>query len=446
MTTVDDTSTEAADDEKSRVLDFVSLAAWVLLVGLALWWGERDIVGKSGVHVNAAPLFGRWRWHGNWWLLAPAAFGGVVVAWGPRLARSLSWRWLPIVAGVAAIAWALLLAVTAGWDALTEPLTNYHEYEPFANEVTDLGQFWRTFTSQAAEYPTHVRGHPPGATAIPILLDRVGLGGPGWLAVLVIVFWGMAVGSAVWAQRWVAGEAAARRAVPALVVLPAAIWAATSMDSLFTGVLAVGLALVACSSCLQGRRLRLVAAGGGAVLGLSLLLTYGAVPLIGITGLLLAWRRRFDVLVPVVIAAAGVLGLSALLGFWWLEGLLTTRELYWEGIASIRDGWYFTLAGNPAALALATGPGLAVGLGLIARSYWQSPRPRRLARQAVLPVAGLVAVVGANLSQMSRAEVERIWLLFVPWLALAIPGNRRLWLGLSVLTALVLEGWLRTPW
>ena len=66
-------------------------------------------------------------------------------------------------------------------------------------------------------------------------------------------------------------------------------------------------------------------------------------------------------------------------------------------------------------------------------------------------VGGAVAmVVAADLSQMSRAEVERIWLPFVPWLLLGcalLPERwRRRGLVLQVVTALVIQHLLFTGW
>ena len=56
----------------------------------------------------------------------------------------------------------------------------------------------------------------------------------------------------------------------------------------------------------------------------------------------------------------------------------------------------------------------------------------------------------SHLSQYSRAEVERIWLPFVPWLTLSLallPGGWRRWgMALQVLTALVVEHLLYTSW
>jgi methylthioxylose transferase len=58
----------------------------------------------------------------------------------------------------------------------------------------------------------------------------------------------------------------------------------------------------------------------------------------------------------------------------------------------------------------------------------------------------LAAVFAADVSQHSRGEVERIWLPFVPWLALAAPGDRRGWLAAQVAVALVLQSAVVSPW
>jgi hypothetical protein len=66
----------------------------------------------------------------------------------------------------------------------------------------------------------------------------------------------------------------------------------------------------------------------------------------------------------------------------------------------------------------------------------------------VAPV--FVAVTLAALSGLSTAETERIWLPFVPWLALAgaalPPRIVRPLLACSVVIGVVLQTWLRTPW
>jgi hypothetical protein len=64
--------------------------------------------------------------------------------------------------------------------------------------------------------------------------------------------------------------------------------------------------------------------------------------------------------------------------------------------------------------------------------------------------AAAVAVVAADLTRMSKAEVERIWLPFVPWLLLAtacLPARwRRPALALQVVAALLVQHLVLTNW
>ena len=63
---------------------------------------------------------------------------------------------------------------------------------------------------------------------------------------------------------------------------------------------------------------------------------------------------------------------------------------------------------------------------------------------------GIAMVLIANLSLMSKAEVERIWLPFVPWLlvgtALLSPAWRRWGLALQVVAALLVQHLFFTTW
>src|SRR5690606_28146260 len=72
--------------------------------------------------------------------------------------------------------------------------------------------------------------------------------------------------------------------------------------------------------------------------------------------------------------AAALMGAAAA-GFWWFDGLAATRRAYWSGIGAIRPAGYTTLAGNPAALALATGPAVAAGLATLASRGWAPLHP-----------------------------------------------------------------------
>jgi hypothetical protein len=404
----------------------LAIGAWVALVGTAVVWGWSAADREVGL--GAAPFVGAWEVRMGPATVLAVVLAAAVVRAGPRLATRLPWRALPPTTAAGAVAFAVTVAAIDGWDRVTAPLTNRHEYEPFAATVDSARSFIAHFVELVPQLPTHVKSHPPFATTVPWLLDQVGLGGAGWLAALVIAGWGVAVAATLVAARAVLGETRARGVAPALVLLPATLWAATSMDALFAGVGAVGVALAVCRRA--DRRFALV---GGVVLGGAMLLSYGAVLLLAIP-VAVAWHRRraADVL-AVAVGVVVVLLAAALAGFWWLDGLTAARVEYWDGFAGDRPLGYLASVGNPAALAVAAGPAVAAGL---ARRRIHDP----------LLLGALVAVVVADVSLLSAGEVERIWLPFVPWLALAVAGNDRRWLAAQAATALGLASVLRSPW
>jgi hypothetical protein len=78
-------------------------------------------------------------------------------------------------------------------------------------------------------------------------------------------------------------------------------------------------------------------------------------------------------------------------------------------------------------------------------------RVRELPRPVVHVVVGtVIALVVADLSQMSRAEVERIWLPFIPWLTVSLAALPQRWqrpaLASQVAVALALQHLLYTSW
>src|SRR5690606_11009554 len=153
------------------------------------------------------------------------------------------WSVLLVTAWVTTAAFAVALASTEGWSALIAPLRGEHEYLGVVPLVRDdPGTFLRTFTDRALDYPIHVRGHPPGVPLLLAGMDRVGLGGAGWAAALVVVVGTSAVvavaitvralvgagqdGSAGQAggtgRVGTTGQDVVRRALPAAVLAPAA--------------------------------------------------------------------------------------------------------------------------------------------------------------------------------------------------------------------------------
>ena len=112
---------------------------------------------------------------------------------------------------------------------------------------------------------------------------------------------------------------------------------------------------------------------------------------------------------------------------------------YERGAGGYRPYWYFATLGNPGAFLLALGPAVAVALARLrdARLWW-------------LAGAALVGVVIADVSGLSKGEVERIWLPFVPLLAVAAAGlpkpNIRWWLAAQATAAILLQIGLDSPW
>jgi len=75
---------------------------------------------------------------------------------------------------------------------------------------------------------------------------------------------------------------------------------------------------------------------------------------------------------------------------------------------------------------------------------------RRRSGLHLLVLAALAAILCADLSMLSKAEVERIWLPFAVWLtaapALLPVRSHRWWLGVNVIGALLLNHVIFTNW
>jgi hypothetical protein len=293
-----------------------------------------------------------------------------------------------------------------------------------------------------------VSGHPPGALLAFVFLDRIGLGGAGWAAALCIAGGALAVPAVLVTVRLVADEAAARTVAPFAVLLPGAVWIATSPDALFAGVTAWGVALLALAAARAPSRTGdAQALAGGLVLGGSLYLSFGltAAGLLALTVVLVQWSRlgRAGAVRVLAVAGVGVVLVATLFtvgGYWWFEGFEVVAQRVRDGAAyADRDEqstWF--LAGNLAAGALAAGPAVVAGLAGVR------------GRLALLPLAALAGMVISDLSGFVLGETERIWLPFVLWLLPAtasLPArSHRFWLTLSALLAIAVEVSVRTPW
>ena len=431
-----------------RIVPVVIAVGAVVLV--ANRWGQGLLDDGVQHRILAPPLIGRFRLGppgGLAPLLVPLTVGAVLVTQLPRVAASARWSRLLVLGAVAAAVWAVALALVDGASGLTRPMELRGHYLLDVGQVGSPGEFLSGFTDRIDEYGTHVRSHPPGLVLLLWTMSTVGLGGSGWAATLVIAGGAAAVPALLLTVRELAGEDMARRCVPFLVVAPAAAYVASTGDALFAGVGAWGVAAVVLATGQGGRRGDRLALAGGATFGAALLLSYGSALLVLVPVVVAIVRRRPRPLVFAAAAGTAVLAASALAGFSWLDGLWTTRHEYLESVASIRPYGYFLLA-NLAGLALVVGPATVAGLTRIVRG---GAGTRSLAR-LVVPVLAIVAV--ANLSGMSKGEVERIWLPFalclLPAAALASgerdAGGMRRWLWVQLGAAIAIPLFVRTHW
>jgi hypothetical protein len=397
------------------------------------------------VHASAAPLFAKWLPQAGPGTPLAIAVAALVVWRGPALAANLPWARLMGGGYAAAVAWTISLALVDGWGrGLAGRLTTDDEYLSAVGGVDDVSAMLRGFSGRILDFQpdswtTHVAGHPPGAFLVFVGLDRIGLGGGGWAALACVLVGCLMTVAVPVTLRVLGDEAAARAAVPFLVLFPGAVWVGASADGLFAGVTAVGVALLAVG-LVRGSAIACV--GAGAVLAYGVYLSYGLLLMAPVAVAVVIVARRWRGL-PWCAAGAAVVVLAFTAGgFWWLDGYHLVVERYYQGIASDRPYAYWVWA-DLAAVALCAGPGAVV---VLRRAV--GARGRTAVR--LLPLAALAAITVADLSGLSKAEVERIWLPFVVWLpagaALVPPGDRRGWLVVQATTALLVNHLMLTGW
>jgi len=294
-----------------------------------------------------------------------------------------------------------------------------------------------------------VSGHPPGALLTFVWLDRIGLSGGAWAGLLCLLAGSSIAAAIVVTVRALADEDTARSAAPFVAVAPTAIWIAVSADGYFAGVAAWGITLLALAVSRTARLPLLAAAGSGFLLGWGVFLNYGlvlmALPAVAVLLSAKTWRDALTALAPAVPAALAVVAVFVASGFWWFDGYLLVQERYWQGIANDRPFQYWGWA-NFASVVCAIGLGGVAGVG---RAF-DTAAIRRRSGMHLLVFGALLAIVFADLSSLSKAETERIWLPFTVWLvaaaALLPRGSHRWWLALNVIGALAINHLILTNW
>jgi hypothetical protein len=431
---------------RERLRGLAGLGIWAVLIGVAAVWGVQILHRFPQSRIFAPPLVAMWRPGAEPWLFVPVGVAGIVLVFGPKAAASLRWRALLWTAVVAAAAWAYAVSIGEGLDGPTRPLRHANDYIHDVALIAGPGDFLTTFTEEIDRYHQHVRAHPPGFVLLLWGMDRAGLGGVGWEAALVVLGGAASVPAAMVALREVAGESRARFAAAFLAFGPAAVYVASTADAFFAGVTAWAVALVVVATGRADRRGDALALGGGLAFGAAAFLSYGMVLLAAVPLVVAIARRRIS---PLVFASVGVfltVAAFATAGFWWVSGLAATLHQYGVSVARFRPYGYFVL-GNLAAFAVTVGPAGAAGLSSL-----------RNRRTWLLVGAALGVVAVVDLSGMSKGEVERIWLPFVPWVLLATsalvsnplrnarPEPSRAWLGGNLVVTLALETLLHNTW
>ncbi|OCB33669.1 hypothetical protein A5675_21480 [Mycobacterium malmoense] len=444
--------------------EWLAVAAGAVLVGAAfvlprlhLGVRPRTDVGEErfGTHAGAAPIFGAWEIHASWGTGPAIAIAVAAVVWGSILAQRLSWRVLTLGTWATACGWAFALAMIDGWQrGFAGRLTTKDEYLSEVPGVTDIPATVRTFASRIVDYQpnswtTHVSGHPPGALLTFVWLDRIGLHGGAWAGLLCLLAGSSAAAAVLIAVRALADEQTARRAAPFVAVAPTAIWVAVSADGYFAGVAAWGIALLAVAVHRGVRFPALTAAAAGLLLGWGVFCNYGlmlmGLPAVAVLASAAGWRTALRALGPATLAAVAVASAFAVAGFYWFDGYTLVQQRYWQGIAKNRPFQYWSWA-NLACVVCAIGLGSIAGVSRV----FDRAAIRRCSGFHLVLLAVLAAIACADLSMLSKAEVERIWLPFTVWLtaapALLPVRSHRVWLALNAAGALLLNTIIVTNW
>ena len=427
----------------------VVATAVLLLMGFGVphWldWSVAARAPRNASPLEVPPLHGLWRPK----LFGPGTLPAVLVGvlgwrYAATLAERLPWRQLLLASYAGSLSWLLSLALVDGSRGLSRALGNPYEYLRTAREVGSVHPLIAAYIdripySSEHAWPTQVAGHPPGTLLFFVGLVKLGLGGDLAAAVVVTLLAATTAVAVLVTLKALGAEDVARRAAPFLVLTPAAVFMAVSADAVIGAVTAWGLACLA----LATRRLWW-AVPAGLLLGCGVLMSYG-MPLLGLVAVAVLAAGRTWRPLPVAVAAALVVVLAfAAAGFAWWEAYPVLRERYYDGVARDRPQSYWWY-GDLAALVVSAGPLLIPGLAVAATRSFRACRV-----PLVLVGATVLAVVVADASAMSKAEVERIWLPFVPWLTISfalLPEDWRRWgLGGQVVAALLVQHLFYTVW
>lgn len=373
------------------------------------------IVGRTAdrpLGVPHPPLVGEYEPYVHPLVAVAVAAFAAGIALAPRLLALRGLRFDAAALGLALLLRLALAASGAGpggegiaaWWKVFDPARSWeapNEYLPALGALTwGPGVFLDRFAETVPAFPVHVAGHPPGLL---LALHALGLDTPGAMAALCIGVGVLGVPLTHRLGRQLLDERRARLAALLLAFAPAAmLFGVTSADALY---LTLGLLAAWPLAC----RTWSARSGGAIVLAVASLFAWSLLA-VGAWAAVLALRReglRAATLLAGLCGAA-LLALHALAyaatGFDPVGTLRATADVYESGIASTRPYWYWLL-GSPVAFLLALGLPIA---WYALRAAGSTPGV------AIFAVLAVAAALG-----FTKAETERIWLFFAPFVCLA---------------------------
>jgi methylthioxylose transferase len=323
---------------------------------------------------------------------------------------------------------------TAAWDRVFTPGASFEAPNEYLAALPSLDYGSRFFLDRFAElvpsFPVHVAGHPPGLL---LTAHALGLTTPARFAALCIGVGALSAPLTYGLARTLLPERRARISGLLMALAPGALlFGVVSADALYCT-----LGLLAAWPLVHPRA-RLL---GAVVLAVVSLFAWSLLAVGAWAALLVLLREGpRPALKLALICGVALLAVhgafAAATGFDPIGTLRATGEVYRAGVASMRPYWYWVL-GSPVAFLLILGLPIAwLALrGLAAR------RPEAVAIFAVLAISSLLG--------FTKAETERIWLFFAPFVCLAAAAVRKD-LGLLpaalALQALLYEGLFDTVW
>jgi hypothetical protein len=423
----------------ARLVPAAAFAAMAVTVAAGLWLARHD--GRE-LGLPFPPFIGRWAPDASLWALAAAALLALAVWAGPRL-LSPALRPAAFAASVFGLTLALRLALGAagggarGLSRVFDPagFEGPNEYLPALTALRyGPGFFLDRFAELVPALPVHAAGHPPGLL---LVMDALAIDTPDRLAALCIVGGALIAPLAYALGRQLLDERRARIAGLLTALAPSVLLlGATSADALFA-VLGLLAAWPLASRRLPAR------VAGALILAAASLFAWSLLA-VGAWAALLAWRRDGfkDMLALGLLCGAVLLAVhaafAALTGFDPIGTLRATEQVYRFGIASERPYWFW-LPGSPTAFLLMLGLPVA----------WLALRALGAGDDAAIAIFAVIAI--AAVAGFTKAEVERIWLFFAPFVCLAAASalherRLRLVLGLLAVHALAWELLWNTVW